>query len=112
MQFEYYYNNVPGVGHKTRNNLIYTSLISADKKVFCQWYHNDSDYQKGQNQVIDPKLMDQKFNREVKYLTLAPAVIDVHQGWCGPCTVVEPIYRRLFIELDRPEDRIRLYSVS
>jgi hypothetical protein len=85
MQFEYYYNNVPGVGYKTRNNLIYTSLISADKKVFCQWYHNDSEYHKGQNQVIDPKLMDQKFNREVKYLTLmsnkfpnmVPKILDI-----------------------------------
>jgi hypothetical protein len=64
MDFEYYYNNVPGKG-LCRNNLIYTSLISKDKKTFCQWFYNDTDYHKGQNQVVDPSLMDEKFQREV-----------------------------------------------
>lgn len=69
MKYNYYYNNVPGQG-LCRNNLIYTSLISDDKKTFIQWYHNDTEYHKGQNQVIDPALMDQKWEREVKFLTL------------------------------------------
>lgn len=65
--FEYYYNNVPEYG-LCRNNLIYTSLISEDKKTFVQWYHNDTDYHKGQNQVIDPDKMHEKWDREVKFL--------------------------------------------
>jgi hypothetical protein len=69
IEYEYYYNNVPGFG-RCRNNLVYTSLISKDKKIFVKWYHNDIEYHKDQNQVIDPELMDQKWNREVKYLTL------------------------------------------
>jgi hypothetical protein len=69
MNYEYYWNNVPGIG-LCRNNLIYTSLISSDKKTFVQWYHNDSEYHRGQNQVVDPLLMQEKFDREVKYLTL------------------------------------------
>lgn len=69
MNYKYYYNNVPGVG-LTRNNLIYTSLISSDKKTFVQWYHNDTEYHKGMNEVIDPKKMDEKWEREVKFLTL------------------------------------------
>jgi hypothetical protein len=69
MTYEYYYNRVPG-NEPWRNNLIYTSLISTDKTVFVQWYHNDSDYHKGQNQVVDPKLMDMKWDREVKFLSL------------------------------------------
>ena len=68
-EYEYYYNNVPGKG-LCRNNLIYTSLISKDRKVFCQWYHNDTDYHKGQNQVVDPNLMDEKWTREIEFLTL------------------------------------------
>lgn len=68
-EFEYYYNNVPGIG-KTRNNLIYTSLISADKKMFVQWYYNDGKYHKGQNEVVDQSLMDEKFHREIKFLSL------------------------------------------
>jgi len=67
MKYEYYYNNVPGHG-LCRNNLIYTSLMSTDKKVFVQWYHNDSEYHKGQNQVVDPKLMTAKFHRELHFL--------------------------------------------
>lgn len=66
-KFEYYYNNVPGKG-KCRNNLIYTSLISADKKTFCQWYYNDENYHGGHNQIVNPDLMDEKWNREVRFL--------------------------------------------
>ena len=63
--YEYYYNN-----DNTRNNLVYTSLISKDKQVFCQWYHNDGIYHGGKNEVVDPKLMQEKFDREVEYLLL------------------------------------------
>jgi hypothetical protein len=69
MDFEYYYNNVPNKG-LCRNNLIYTSLISKDKKTFCQWYFNDEGYHGGHNQVVDPMLMTEKWNREVEFLTL------------------------------------------
>jgi len=68
-KYEYYYNNVPEKG-LCRNNLIYTSLISTDSKTFCQWYYNDEGYHGGHNQVVDPTLMEEKFNREVKFLTL------------------------------------------
>lgn len=78
---DYYYNNVPGKG-LCRNNLIYTSLISEDQREFVQWYHNDSDYHKGQNRVVDPELMDEKFEREAKYLSIMwkhfPEHVPVH----------------------------------
>lgn len=85
MQYEYYYNNVPGHG-PCRNNLIYTSLISLDKKIFVQWYYNDTEYHKGQNQVIDPSLMEEKWNREVKFLIemswkyedLVPKILEIN----------------------------------
>lgn len=67
-EFEYYYNNVPGKG-LCRNNLIYTSLVNKDKTVFCQHYVNDTDYHKGQNQVVDAHLMEEKWLRELNYLT-------------------------------------------
>jgi hypothetical protein len=66
--FEYYYNNVPGKG-LCRNNLIYTSLINKSKTVFCQHYVNDNDYHKDQNQVVDSILMEEKWLREVNYIT-------------------------------------------
>lgn len=83
-KFNYYYNNVPGVG-PCRNNLIYTSLISEDKKTFVQWYHNDTEYHSGQNQVVDPAKMEEKWQREVKFLQLmhdefpnhVPEILDI-----------------------------------
>lgn len=97
MQYQYYYNNVPGVGHQTRNNLIYTSLISDDQRVFVQWYYNDSDYHKGKNEVVDPKLMDDKWNREICYLhqmsvyypELVPKVINI-----------DILDRKIYLEID------------
>jgi len=85
MQFEYYYNRVPGE-EPCRNNLIYTSLISSDSKTFCMWYHNDSEYHQGKNQVIDQELMDEKWNRELHFISnmawhnpdMVPAIKEVN----------------------------------
>jgi hypothetical protein len=99
LDFEYYYNNVPGQ-EPSRNNLVYTSLISKDKKIFCQWYHNDSEYHKGKNQVVDPTLMKEKWLREINYLTqmrnaypdLVPKIINI-----------ELDKQRVFLEIDGPD---------
>lgn len=69
MQFDYYYNDVPGKG-LCRNNLIYTSLISRDKRTFCQWYYNDHEYHHNKNKVVDPNLMNEKWQREVHFLEI------------------------------------------
>jgi hypothetical protein len=69
MNYSYYYNQVPGQTPQ-RNNLIYTSLISEDKKTFVQWYFNDVHYHKDQNEVVDPELMRAKWDREICYLYL------------------------------------------
>ena len=84
MNYNYYFNQLPGE-EQWRNNLIYTSLISDDKKVFVQWYFNDPNYHKGQNQVVLPELMEEKWNREIKYAQLMadtfshlfPKIIDI-----------------------------------
>ena len=84
MELSYYWNDVPGVG-LCRNNLIYTSLMSKDKKVFVQWYYNDTEYHKGQNEVVDPNKMEEKWLREVNYITqmrnkfpdLVPKIINI-----------------------------------
>jgi hypothetical protein len=75
--FEYYYNNVPNFG-LCRNNLIYTSLISKDKKTFVKWYHNDTEYHRGQNQVVDPEKMEEKWEREVKFLNIMHGSFPMH----------------------------------
>lgn len=112
MKYDYYYNNVPGQGLQ-RNNLIYTSLISEDKRVFVQWYHNDTEYHKGQNQVVNPELMEEKWQRELKYLKLmsgaynhlVPKILDIDEQ-----------HRKIYLEVDgtdfwnRAECNVENYS--
>jgi hypothetical protein len=82
--FSYYYNQKVGQS-PWRNNLIYTSLISEDKKIFIKWYHNDTEYHQGKNEVVDPRLMDEKWQREVyyiqlvksKYPNIVPDILDI-----------------------------------
>jgi len=99
MNYKYYYNHVPGE-QPSRNNLIYTSLISEDEKTFVQWYYNDTEYHKGQNEVIDPAKMEEKWIREVNYLTqmrnaypeLVPTIINIDLK-----------SRKLYLEIDGPD---------
>jgi len=99
MNYEYYYNNVPGVG-QTRNNLIYTSLISTDKKTFVQWYHNDTGYHKGKNQVVNPQKMNEKWLREVNYLTQMrntyPDLVPIIKN-------IDLDNKKLYLEIDGPD---------
>jgi hypothetical protein len=74
IDYQYYYNDVPGEG-LCRNNLVYTSLINQSKTKFVQWFYNDSEYHKNQNEVLDPELMEQKWQREVNML------LKMHQNY-------------------------------
>lgn len=96
MDLEYYYNITPQSG-KVRNNLIYTSMISKDKKTFVKWYYNDTEYHQGMNQIVDPNLMDVKWNRELFYLTqmsiqypnLVPQILDIDE-----------LNRKIYLKID------------
>lgn len=96
MKYSYYYNITPEHG-AVRNNLVYTSLISDDKKTFVQHYINDSVYHKGMNQVVDPELMRQKWDREICYLyqmsqhypNLVPKILDI-----------DILQRKIFLQID------------
>lgn len=99
MNYEYYYNNVPGSG-LCRNNLIYTSLMSEDKKVFVQHYTTEGDYHKGQNQVVDPKLMDQKFEREVKYLRMMEKIFP---EFIPKILMIDNCERKIYLEVEGPD---------
>lgn len=98
-KFNYYYNNVPGKG-PCRNNLIYTSLMRTDNKVFCQWYTTEGEYHKGQNQVVDPSKMEEKWLREINYIThmrnqfpdLIPNILKIDLD-----------ARKLYLEVDGPD---------
>ena len=94
-EFEYYYNNVPGKG-LCRNNLIYTSLINKSKTIFCQHYVNDADYHKGQNQVVDPNLMEEKWLREVNYIT---QMRNKYPALVPEITNIDLFQRKIFLKI-------------
>ena len=94
-EFDYYYNNVPGKG-LCRNNLIYTSLINKNKTQFVQWYHNDTDYHKGKNEVVNPYLMREKFDREVHFLT----VMKESYPHLIPTYSVDVLERKIHLDID------------
>ena len=87
-------------GNEYRNNLIYTSLISEDQKTFVQWYHNDTEYHKGQNQVVDPELMNVKWDREVKYLTL---MYKNFPGLVPNILDIDYLNKKIYLEIDGPD---------
>lgn len=99
MTYNYYYNNVPGHG-PCRNNLIYTSLMNKDKTVFVQHYTTEGDYHKGQNQVVDPSLMNEKFNREVKYLRMMERVFP---EFIPKILMIDQEDRKIFLEVQGPD---------
>lgn len=96
MEYNFYYNHQPG-REPWRNNLIYTSLMSSDKKVFVQHYTTDGAYHKYNNQVVDPALMEEKWLREVRFLTmmqdanpdLIPRILDIDHN-----------QRKIYLEVD------------
>ena len=98
-KFNYYYNNVPGKG-PCRNNLIYTSLMSEDSTVFVQWYHNDSEYHKGKNQVVDPAKMEEKWLREVNYLT---QMRNVYPELVPTIIKIDLENHKIFLEVEGPD---------
>lgn len=99
MAFNYYYNQIPGET-PWRNNLIYTSLISDDQKTFCMWYHNDSEYHKGQNQVVDPAKMEEKWLREINYIT---QMRNAYPDLIPKITKIDLEARKLYLEIDGPD---------
>ena len=95
MEYDYYWNNVPGVG-LCRNNLIYTSLANKDLTTFVQWYYNDGEYHKGQNQIVDPNLLGEKFDREVTYLTL----MSKEYPHLVPTFSIDKTERKIYLDID------------
>ena len=63
-------------------------------------------------QVVFPLKSEEEFLKAVadsdRYLT----VVDIHQTWSGPCSVMEPLYRKAFIELEQPEQRLKCYTIE
>jgi hypothetical protein len=71
--------------------------MSEDKKTFVQWYYNDTEYHKGQNEVVDPKLMDEKWHREMHFLHN----MEYHNPDMVPKIVkVDVPSRKIYLEVD------------
>ena len=81
MKFNYYYNQVPGQGEQ-RTNLIYTSLMSEDKKTFVQWYYNDTESRKKNPKYLIGKSGRTKYDVTVRSEQCAPKTGRKHDVIC------------------------------
>lgn len=74
--------------------------MSDDEKTFVQWYYNDKTYHKGQNEVVDPNKMEEKWLREVNYITQMrnkfPDIIP-------KIAKIDLSSRKLYLEVDGPD---------
>jgi hypothetical protein len=68
--------------------------------VFVKWYHNDTEYHKGQNQIVDPAKMNEKWARELCYLS--------HMSLYAPDLIpnilnIDLINKKIYLEIDGPD---------
>jgi thioredoxin 1 len=63
-------------------------------------------------QVVAALADEQAYKNAIAESDKFLVVIDIHQNWCGPCTVMESVYRKVYIELDKAEERVKFYTVS
>lgn len=96
MTYDYYWNNIPGVGF-SRNNLIYTSLVDNDVKTFVQWFYNDVNYHQDQNEIVDPELMRAKWDRELCYLNL---MTRHYPDFVPKIKNIDLIEKKIYLEID------------
>jgi hypothetical protein len=69
--WNYYYNFEKG--QNIRANLVYTPLVSPDKKNFCLWFARDPKYHFDEkiNQLWTNDLLEDRFRKELKYHKIA-----------------------------------------
>lgn len=67
-----YYYNIQG-NENIRANLVYTPLVSPDRKQFCMWFYRDDAYHfdKHINSMWNEDLLENRFRKELKYQKIA-----------------------------------------
>jgi hypothetical protein len=74
--------------------------MSEDNKTFVQWYYNDTGYHQGKNEVVDPKKMEEKWLREVNYLT---QMRNAYPNLIPKILKIDLTGRKIFLEVDGPD---------
>ena len=64
-----------------------------------------------QRQVVSALPDDAAYTRAIGESDKQLVVVDIHRDWCGPCTVMEAVYRKAYIEIDKAEERVKFYTV-
>jgi hypothetical protein len=74
--------------------------MSEDSSVFVQWYHNDTEYHKGKNQVVSPDKMEEKWLREVNYLT---QMRNKHPDLVPKILEIDLERKKIYLEIEGPD---------
>lgn len=64
-----------------------------------------------QRNVVSALADDAAYARAISESDKMLVVVDIHRDWCGPCTVMEAVYRKAYIEIDKAEERVKFYTV-
>ena len=62
-------------------------------------------------QMVTPIQSKEQWDELVAGLNGRLLVLDVHKEWCGPCTVMRPTMERIYIELEKQDERIVFVSI-
>ena len=62
--------------------------------------------------VVTALESDEAYQAAVEKSSQYLTIIDIHQNWCGPCSIMEPIYRKAYLELERAEERLKFYTID
>lgn len=73
--WDYYWNEE--LDDRYRANLVYTSLVSADRKTFCMRFHRDPAYHSNleENKLWTEEILQDRFDRELEMHRKASAIM-------------------------------------
>jgi len=60
----------------------------------------------------DDDAEEQKWDYWMKESEKKLLVIDIHKSWCGPCQVMNPTFRRIFLDTDDADQRLQFLSAD
>ena len=86
-----YYYNLEG-REQVCANLVYTPLVSADKKIFCMSFNRDPAYHKNNNGWTE-EILTERYNRELDFYILAKPVVPTLD-----IIDVDPSKRKIYLE--------------
>ena len=88
--------------------------VIDDAETLQEWIDKSDDIVVGAcgGELQDIALPTTCHRTSTAHLCLPFSVVDLFKKWCGYCSVMEPTYNTLFLDLENFEERVKLLAVS